>query len=270
MERWDDAERHFDDALAMNARMGAAPYVALTQQAYAAMLLVRRRPDDVARARALLAEAESAATALGMQVLARDAGAAAAGAVEPDAAEHAFRREGDYWSVGRGHAIVRLRDSMGLRCLAWLLRNPTAEMHALRLLVAARTGEDDLSAHEAPGGEMLDRDARSAYRQRLLQLRAHVRRARARDDDKTIAALEPEIEFLSKELARGTGLGGRSRQAASAAERARINVTRTIRDAIRRIRQGDPALGHHLDNAVRTGTFCSYVPDAERPARWLF
>jgi DNA-binding NarL/FixJ family response regulator len=36
---WDAAARHFEDALAMNARMGSRPYVAQTQYDYAAMLL---------------------------------------------------------------------------------------------------------------------------------------------------------------------------------------------------------------------------------------
>src|SRR5439155_12836021 len=39
MARWAEAARHFEAALEMNARMGAAPRVAHTQFAYARMLL---------------------------------------------------------------------------------------------------------------------------------------------------------------------------------------------------------------------------------------
>src|SRR5262249_15056351 len=49
--RWDDAERHFTDALAMNERLGARPYVVHTRRAWAAMLLDRNAPGDAARAR---------------------------------------------------------------------------------------------------------------------------------------------------------------------------------------------------------------------------
>jgi hypothetical protein len=35
MQRWEEAEWHFHDALAMNARMGARPWLAHTQHAYA-------------------------------------------------------------------------------------------------------------------------------------------------------------------------------------------------------------------------------------------
>ena len=70
---WDVAERHFADALAMHARMGARPWTARTQVAYAEMLLARRRRGDRATARELLADAVLLADALGMVVLAERA-----------------------------------------------------------------------------------------------------------------------------------------------------------------------------------------------------
>ena len=54
MERWDAAERHFEDAIAMNARMGVRPWLARTQHDYAHMLLARGGPGDRERATALL------------------------------------------------------------------------------------------------------------------------------------------------------------------------------------------------------------------------
>ena len=44
MCRWEEAQRHFAAALAMNARMGAKPALAHTQYAYAKMLLAREQP----------------------------------------------------------------------------------------------------------------------------------------------------------------------------------------------------------------------------------
>jgi DNA-binding CsgD family transcriptional regulator len=69
MARWDEAEKHFEDALDMNARMGARPWLAHTQHAYASMLLVRNRPGDQEKAAALLDEALATARALGMRTL---------------------------------------------------------------------------------------------------------------------------------------------------------------------------------------------------------
>lgn len=51
-------------------------------------------------------------------------------------------------------------------------------------------------------------------------------------------------------------------------ERARVNVTRHLSRVIRRIAAHHPALGRHLDSTIRTGTLCSYMPDARLSVRW--
>jgi tetratricopeptide (TPR) repeat protein len=78
LRRWDEAERHFEDALAMNTRMEAPPWLAHTQHQYAAMLLLRNRPGDRERAVELLHNALAAARGLGMEGLAERVGAALA------------------------------------------------------------------------------------------------------------------------------------------------------------------------------------------------
>jgi hypothetical protein len=45
-------------------------------------------------------------------------------------------------------------------------------------------------------------------------------------------------------------------------------VTRAIRQAMARIGEHHPQLGEHLNRAVRTGSYCAYVPDPDRPAAW--
>jgi len=61
-------------------------------------------------------------------------------------------------------------------------------------------------------------------------------------------------------LSQALGIGGRERRVGSAAERARVNVQRRLRDAIRRIESHHPGLAKHLDRSVRTGTYCAYEP----------
>jgi hypothetical protein len=71
MGRWQEAESHFDQASAMNAQMGAKPWLARTQYQFAQMLLARRAPGDVERASTLLDDAKSIAQELGMKSLER-------------------------------------------------------------------------------------------------------------------------------------------------------------------------------------------------------
>jgi len=62
------------------------------------------------------------------------------------------------------------------------------------------------------------------------------------------------MQFLTGQLAAAVGLGGRDRRAGSAAERARVNITRAIRAALARIRAHSPALAGHLDATIHTVT----------------
>lgn len=88
------------------------------------------------------------------------------------------------------------------------------------------------------------------------------------NDSDGAARTREELEFLTDELARATGIGGRDRKAASAAERARQNVTIAIKATLRKVSANSPLLGRHLVATVRTGKFCSYTPDPTSPVRW--
>jgi ATP/maltotriose-dependent transcriptional regulator MalT len=69
--RWEDAERHFADALAMSEAAGARAWAAWTQHDLARMILVRGAPGDRKRAEELLDHAEASANELGMVRLQR-------------------------------------------------------------------------------------------------------------------------------------------------------------------------------------------------------
>jgi hypothetical protein len=125
---------------------------------------------------------------------------------------------------------------------------------------------DDL--HETSGAaadEVLDQQARAAYRRRLTGLDEELAEAEQWNDTERASRLRAEKDFLVRELTAATGLGGRSRRLGPEAERARINVTRAIRSAISRIRDRAPDVAVHLDQTIRTRTRCSYCPP-NRPA----
>ena len=73
MSRWEDAERHFEDALAMNTKIGARPWIARVQCDHGRMLLARDAPGDRERAAELLRAASETADEIGMAVVSRRA-----------------------------------------------------------------------------------------------------------------------------------------------------------------------------------------------------
>ena len=203
-----------------------------------------------------------------------------------------FRKDGEYWTVGRDGKSFRLKDRKGLGYVAHLIRHPSTEFHVLDLAggIASQRDEDE-AAPSAVGlprpdeelakagmhvgslgdaGEMLDDQAKVAYRRRLSELQEELEEAKGAGNVERAERAEQEIDALTAELSRAVGLGGRNRRAASAAERARQSITKTIKAVLERIAQSDDALGDSLSRSIKTGTFCSYEPDPDFPIAWEF
>ncbi|MGH7856860.1 MAG: ATP-binding protein [Candidatus Binatia bacterium] len=271
--RYGEAERHFEDALETNSRLAALPWVAHTQHEYARMLIARGGPDDARRASELRSAALETARNLGMTALIARLDALETPVKRPghspagSAGTHraVFRQEGEFWTISFEETTLRLKDTKGLRYIAELLRHPRGELLAVDLASEAPPGD---RPREGDAGPLLDAKAASSYRHRLDELRADLEEARSFNDAGRANRAQEEIEFLTRELSRALGLGGAARPAASAAERARLNVTRAILSAIDRIASGHPSLGHHLRASIRTGNFCSYDPGPRAPVSW--
>ena len=75
MSRWEEAVSHFEGGLLMNNRIGAKPFVALTEQEYGAMLLKRGDPGDREKGHQILDRALATGHEIGMQGLIRDVNA---------------------------------------------------------------------------------------------------------------------------------------------------------------------------------------------------
>jgi CheY-like chemotaxis protein len=179
-----------------------------------------------------------------------------------------FRREGEFWTVAFEGTAFRLRDTKGLHHIAALLRAPGRELHVLDLVAAQPADDDSARPPGGDAGSILDPEAKAQYRARLDELDEELRDAERANDRERAARATDERDAVAHELAAAVGLGGRDRKAASDAERARVNVTRAIRAALDRIEEHSPALGRHLAATLRTGQYCSYVPDPRAVIRW--
>jgi hypothetical protein len=267
LERWDEAEMQFEAALERCEVLGARSVRPRVLREYARALVGRGGEGDTERAAALLADAERLAKDIGI----------VSGPPAPVAESAArFAREGELWTIAYDGHTMRLRDIKGLRYIAFLLGAPGREVHALELVAAvdgapradAIAGDGLRAAGVAGLDALLDPQAKAEYRDRLEDLRAELEEARSFADGERAAGIEQEIDVLVEELARAAGLGGRDRQMASPAERARVNVTKAIRTAIKLAGRESPALEEHLTASIHTGRFCSYAPPGEAPPRW--
>lgn len=276
LERWEDATTHFEAALEINRRLHARPAVAHTQLAYAQMLQRSRR--DPERARMLAAESAATAAALGMEALAAAATRLCADLAAVPAATIAaaptpaavFRQQGDVWTMELDGRRIQLKDLLGFTYLAQLLRYPDREFHVLDLVALVGGTSEEAESIDLGGdtGEVLDQRARSAYRERLRELQSELVEAEEDHDLGRMTKLRAEVDVLSDELVRASGLGGRARRTGSVAERARVNVSKRIGIAMKRIAAHHEELARYLSQTIKTGTFCSYNPDPRRRLPW--
>jgi tetratricopeptide (TPR) repeat protein len=176
-----------------------------------------------------------------------------------------------WWTVTVDGTSARLPATKGLRYLAELVARPGCEQHALDLVDRIEGVDPSGPARRSLGdaGEVLDTQARAAYRHRIEALRAEADEALARGDLEAAERAGDELDHLVGQLAAAFGIGGRGRRAASAAERARLNVTRALRAAVARVAQVVPEAGAVLDRRIRTGLYCTYEPASGDGVRWI-
>ncbi|HET9942707.1 MAG TPA: hypothetical protein VFR05_05165, partial [Terriglobia bacterium] len=170
-----------------------------------------------------------------------------------------FKKDGDLWHLRFDGTSLHLVDMKGFHDLAELIAHPREPIHCLDL--AERSSDSD------GGDEMLDSRARRELTARAQALQQEVDEAEAFHDAGRAERAREELEQIVTNLSQALGLAGRSRRLGSSVERARTAVTWRIRSAIRKAVAVHPSLGRHLENSVRTGTYCTYAP--EKTLEWI-
>jgi cytochrome c553 len=190
-----------------------------------------------------------------------------------------FVHQNDYWIIRYHGRTALLKSTRGLHCLAVLLHHPGREFHVRDLLSRPMDASTPAAAvvlhgrarrEPHAGIPMLDAQAKAEYQRRLHELRQELNEAERFKDSQRKAQAQNEVQAIADYLASAVGLGGRDRKSSSDAERARCAVTKCVKNAIQKIGDAIPSLGHHLAARIKTGYFCSYNPHPDRPVVWKF
>lgn len=194
---------------------------------------------------------------------------------------------GDHWSVTFDEETRALKNRVGLRYIAHLIRAQGQEVHVSDLSYAAHPAEpgsinaqlSGMTAEElgeynlfvtglGDAGDTLTPEAQRKIEHYLRQLSDQIEDAEETGDNEKRAILEDEREKILGQLASDRGLKGRPRKTSDPIERIRKTVTKRIQIEIARIEKSFPAFGHHLLACIKTGTYCEYTP---RPKiEWKF
>lgn len=280
LDRWDDAELHFQSAINLNRRMSAHPHVVHTLFDYSRVYALREGP-RCSRAMELAEEALSEADRIGMtgltdrckMLLGQMQSSAVSKALPLDQVAISLRRAKDVWILEHAGQQLYLKNAKGLAYIALLIAQPNREVHATELAAAltpddGTRGSGRLAQENSLLGRHSHRDcdavidsrARRAYVRRVEELSQALARAEECGDPETAVSLREELTTLRRELKRAVGLGGRARTN-SDSERARIRVTRAIRLALGHIAASDQVIAERMYRCIRTGTFCCYEPE---------
>jgi hypothetical protein len=258
----DTARGFWEEALSCRRELGALRIVAVHGSMAMGILAVARvaaKQGDLTTASTLLRDGiplaeqpREAATAQAMVELLKTTSQ-----VEPTQ-RATLRPEGGVWRIDFNDQSAHLPDLKGFWHLRELVSRPHELVPALVLIGAA----GDVPILQSDTGPLLDREALRQYRRRLAELDDALDDAALRGDAANQAERSAERDALIAELKRATGLGGRPRRSGSSAEKARLNVTRTIRHAINELATTHPELAAHLDESIVTGLSCCYEPRA--------
>lgn len=127
-----------------------------------------------------------------------------------------LQRDAADWSIRHAEHTFRIKDVRGLGMLAKLVEEPEREMHVLDL-ASEPTADAAAPIDLGDSGEIVDAQARAAYKARIRELREQVEEAERFTDTARAAHLRYELDALTDQIAGAMGLGGRVRRSGSAA-----------------------------------------------------
>ncbi len=120
----------------------------------------------------------------------------------------------------------------------------------------------------SPPEPLLDARAKSDYRDRLARIDSQLDQADLAANVHWSEQLRTERDALVRELRAAAGFAGRERQQNNEAERARVNATRALGTALKRLEPMAPLAAAHLRASLRTGAHFRYQPAPGGPRRW--
>jgi hypothetical protein len=175
----------------------------------------------------------------------------------PTASRCRFHRQGNVWQLAFDGQEVYLPHVLGLGYIAELLRKPRVTIEAAVL----REGSiESVKAKQISGLPATDKRSIATAKKEIREREALL--ASLSPADWTRAGkIKEEILRFKKYLAQTTDHRGKARLVHGSAEKARTSTTNAIDRAIANIKKVHPALGVHLDQAIRRGTSLVYSPE---------
>jgi hypothetical protein len=205
---------------------------------------------------------------------------------------YVFALKGDYWKINFNREETLIKDLERIRYIAHLLENPNEEFYCHNLTALVKGSNPEVNQHYSEIGEeklqqenlslvdlnieQLSQDEKEKIENMAYDAWEKVTNSSNNPNTKEKAKREWESVkgYLLKEhgimtFSSKKGLSFKIKaRLTKDFEKARSNVTKHIKNAIKSIGKQIPSLSAHLTNAIRTGAKCCYQPDPNNPIQW--
>ena len=186
----------------------------------------------------------------------------------------AFLQLDGEWLVKIGHESARIKDSLGMQYLHYLLMKQDKSISVLELDQAiSKTSDEDLKGHieerdefsisSEPNQDLEATDLQSIreYKTELHKLKMQLDDAIEIGDTDKQHTLNDSISELVDHLSKVTNIKGKPRKTNSYADKCRQRIQKAISRAIKEITTKLPVLTRHFTNNPSTGFNLQYISD---------
>lgn len=194
---------------------------------------------------------------------------------------------GNMWTLTYEGKTIHFQDSVGLKYIHFLLRNPDRKFYILDLVSETKKSKpskgiyNKMSKEEQKGqlieesvykgltkntGDVLDKEGIQLLKECYDDLESELNNEEIPPSDKRTLEIEKEMEEIRKSLTAGRDKYGQPRKFPDEAEKARKSVSKAYNKSLKKIEDDHPALLTHFKNTLKIGIYCSYKP--EKPIPW--
>lgn len=198
--------------------------------------------------------------------------------------DYLFCNEGDEWKIVYRGKPISLRDSYGLRYIAYLLSKPWRPIHVFELVKLAHPTDPSFikQAHAEDPEQGLPpktssrtkgRSSATAllneYHDEYKELQSKLDRANYLDDKIEKQDVQKKMQMLLEKIGSTQKYRSKGEDMDPMVKKAQVSVYKCIQRALVKIEKKHPDIHKHLTATIWTGFYCHYNPDPENTPHWV-
>ena len=193
-------------------------------------------------------------------------------------------KDTETWTINFKGKYASYPHRMGLSYIAYLLGHPGEDVSSISLVIQRqgishqnrfigntkvqmqRFDEDGLTIENQEDEiDLVDKKFIKEIQGKIGSLEEEIEELKNLNDLGRVEGLEDELMQLIDYRNKNINKNRKPRKYLTSQERARTNVQKSIKSAIIKIKNNNPSLASYLENHIKTGRKCCFIPDSYDP-----